>query len=142
MTVENIDATSQPASPATGGSRRDAIVEWLLADGPRVVSTADVATHFGWPHSVTAQALVSAARAGVLSRPQRGRYAIPKASKDTAPRKAPQLPQAEPTADPYVVVDAVLGQIFPRGVAVGSLAEVIAWREATAKLLRLVEMGQ
>lgn len=126
------------------GSRSEPIMTYVrqrLAEGAASVRGRDVADAVGAvdERKNIQQAISRLVNIGELRRVSRGSYALPKRTqKASATPAAPAIVAevAEP-ADRYRVVDAVLESLFPEGISVSHLSEVVDWRDATAKLLRL-----
>ena len=130
--------TSTETPKRTYVRRLDAARDWLPSWGPTPFTITQMANALGWPTGIAAKALRSLHKAGEIESMGSGVYAtmgagqkLPKA------QKAPKPPA--PPADPYAVMDAVLTELFPGGVKVAHLQQIIEWREATKALLELME---
>lgn len=120
------------------GARMVPLQNWLLEQDVRRITITQVQEHFGWNRKAAAQALYRLANTGVLKRLQPGVYEVRKPKKTKADE--PEAPESPAPTAPFEVVDGVLAELFPNGIPVANLAQVIAWRESTRALLRLTQI--
>lgn len=130
--------------------RIPAIWDWLRGRGPGTFTVEELLEGRDWPRSAVVKSLTIMVRDGDLLKEGPGVYTLvkmPEPTKAVRAKKRPKPPGVDggppkpptPPAEPYAVVDAVLANLFPAGLQVAHLRQVIEWREATKALLELME---
>lgn len=140
-TLEMVQPEPEPKQTREG--RMVPLHNWLAARGQKRVTIDQVQEHFGWDRRAVAQTLGRLNTQGVLTRVQPGVYTLAelrRAKKKSEP-VAPEPKPEQGTID-YGIVDAVLNELFPNGVPVANLDEVIAWRKATHALLEISKVDR